>query len=61
MSEVSKTNTFMVQISYQRNGTWQGTVKWVEQRREEHFRSALELIRLIDDAVRSGATQVEAE
>lgn len=61
MSEVSKTNTFMVQISYQRNGTWQGTVKWIEQRREEHFRSALELIRLIDDAVRSGATQVEAE
>lgn len=46
-------NTFIVQVMYQQNDTWQGTVKWVERHKEQHFRSALELIRMIDDAVKS--------
>ncbi|BDF72809.1 hypothetical protein CE91St41_37920 [Oscillospiraceae bacterium] len=43
--------TFVVQILSARNATWQGTVTWTDSRRSESFRSALELIRLIDSAL----------
>lgn len=42
--------TFIVEIKYRENATWQGTVKWVEENKEQNFRSALELIKLIDSA-----------
>ena len=43
--------TFVVQILSALNATWQGTVTWTDSRRSESFRSALELIRLIDSAL----------
>lgn len=46
-------STFIVEIKYRENATWQGTVKWVEGGREQNFRSALELIKLIDSAEKS--------
>lgn len=61
MSTGGKTNTFVVQITYQQNYTWQGTVKWMDQKKEEHFRSALELISMIDDAVKSNAEEKDSE
>ncbi|MGE4214705.1 MAG: hypothetical protein AB7E42_08020 [Anaerotignaceae bacterium] len=42
--------TFIVEVKYRENATWQGTVKWVEENKEQSFRSALELIKLIDSA-----------
>lgn len=42
--------TFVVEVKYRENATWQGTVKWVEGNKEQGFRSALELIKLIDSA-----------
>ena len=42
--------TFIVQIHFRQNASWQGTVQWVEQGKSKHFRSALELIKLIDEA-----------
>lgn len=59
--------TFIVQIKYRQNATWQGQVVWAEQNRKEYFRSALELLRLIDGAMSAGtegfagATQKTAE
>lgn len=44
-------HNFIVQITHQQNATWQGTVTWVDENRSQSFRSALELIRLIDSAV----------
>lgn len=44
-------HNFIVQITHQQNATWQGTVTWVDEDRTQSFRSALELIRLIDSAV----------
>lgn len=55
MSANSKTNTFVVQVAYNQNNTWQGTVKWIEGQSEQCYRSALELIRMIDDAVKSSS------
>lgn len=45
------TRTFLIKIMDQQNGTWQGSVTWVEEQREQHFRSALELLKLIDGAL----------
>ncbi len=43
--------TFVVTVLYRQNATWQGTLKWLEGGKEEKFRSALELIKLMDSAV----------
>ena len=43
--------TYIVQVQETRNATWQGTVTWAEGRRKEMFRSALELLRLIDSSL----------
>lgn len=40
--------TFIVKIRYRQNATWQGHVTWVEEDKTVPFRSALELIKLID-------------
>lgn len=44
--------TFIVQVKYRQNATWQGQVVWAEENKKMYFRSALELLRLIDDALR---------
>ena len=46
--------TFIVKVEYCQNGTWQGTVVWAEENRTERFRSMLELIKLMDEAMASG-------
>lgn len=42
--------TFLIHVRYWQNATWQGEVCWVEQERTAAFRSALELLKLIDSA-----------
>lgn len=46
-----KKGTFIVQVMYRQGTTWQGQVTWAEQDKKVYFRSALELVRLIDDAM----------
>ena len=43
--------TFIVKLDDCKHGTWQGKVVWAEENVTEYFRSALELIKLIDEAV----------
>jgi len=43
--------TFILRILFRQNASWQGSITWLEGRREQSFRSALELIFLIDSAV----------
>lgn len=42
---------FTVRIRFCEYGTWQGTIDWQEMRQTVHFRSFLELIKLMDLAV----------
>lgn len=42
---------FVVHIHCRENATWQGKVLWVDQNRQCSFRSALELLKLIDGAL----------
>lgn len=43
--------TFVVHVQFRRNATWQGNIQWVDQNKTQSFRSTLELVRLIDDAL----------
>lgn len=49
--ETCKSETFVVNMKCRQNHTWQGTVKWVEGKKEVPFRSAIELIKLMDSAM----------
>ena len=51
-----KIATFAVRILFRQNASWQGSVTWIEGEREEYFRSVLELISLIDGALRQEDT-----
>jgi hypothetical protein len=43
--------TFVVQVQYRQHATWQGKVLWAEKNETKQFRSALELLKLIDSAL----------
>ena len=44
-------NTFVIKIVNQQNATWQGSVTWTEEQKVQNFRSALELLKLINGAL----------
>ncbi len=44
--------TFIVKVDHCEHETWQGRVTWAEENKSEHFRSALELIKLMDGAIK---------
>ena len=43
----------------QQNSTWQGSLTWVEEQKTEYFRSALELIKMMDEAVGTNSVSEE--
>lgn len=57
MSKENNTGTFIVKIMNQQNSTWQGSLTWVEEQKTEYFRSALELIKMMDEAVGNAASE----
>lgn len=46
-----KLGTFALRVLFRQNASWQGSVTWLEGGREEHFRSALELLHLMESAL----------
>lgn len=49
--EKDTVQNFVVSVKSQENHTWQGTVSWVEGKKQVNFRSALELLKLMDSAL----------
>lgn len=49
-----ETATFVVRVLFWRNGTWQGTICWKERRTQVSFRSFLEMLLLMHEAVNHG-------
>lgn len=43
--------SFLVEIKFRQNNCWQGTVQWLEGQKTCSFRSMLELLRLMDEAL----------
>lgn len=39
--------TFLLQVKYRQNATWQGEVEWIEENRSWKFLSVLELFKII--------------
>lgn len=51
---------FVIQIEQCEHATWQGSILWSERNITQQFRSALEMIRLIDSAVKmQGESEAE--
>ena len=54
----NQTGTFLVKIVNSQNATWQGSVTWVEEQKTQNFRSALELLKLIDGVIGQNVDEV---
>ena len=50
--------TFIILVQYRQNATWQGRVVWADRNETQNFRSALEMLRIIDDAFKE-ETKIE--
>ena len=48
---IGRKATFSLRILFRQNASWQGTVSWMDTGQEQPFRSALELIFLINSAL----------
>lgn len=44
--------TFVVRVFFRQNASWQGSVTWEETGREQSFRSVLELLLMMDGALK---------
>jgi len=49
--QTGKRGTFSIRVLFRQNASWQGTVTWMEGKREQSFRSVLELLLLMDNAL----------
>ncbi len=56
-----KKGTFVVKIDDCQKGTWQGKVVWADGETTTYFRSALELIKLMDEALGADRAVTETE
>lgn len=52
-----KIATFKLRVPYRHNADWQGTVMWLETRHEESFRSVMELLSIIYQALAASQKQ----
>jgi len=50
----STKGTFEITVKFMQNSTWQGQIHWVEKNQRQNFRSALEMLKLMDEALASG-------
>ena len=53
--------TFIVRVQHRQNSSMQGRITWMEQDKTISFRSAWEMIKLIESAVESVVPDTEAE
>lgn len=51
--------TFLVRVQYRQRATWQGQITWAEKNKTVSFRSALELLKLIDSVNNSDIVSFE--
>ena len=45
--------TFELHVLFRQHSSWQGVILWRERKREQSFRSVLELVMLMDSALRT--------
>ena len=47
----STKGTFEISVKFMQNSTWQGQIYWIEKNQKQNFRSALEMLKLMDEAL----------
>ena len=50
-AQTSAKGTFEVKVRFLQNATWQGEILWLEENKKQNFRSVLEMLRLMDEAL----------
>lgn len=53
--------TFIIRVQQRQNSTWQGRITWVDEDKTMHFRSILELIKLIESGIKASDPEPEEE
>jgi len=53
--------TFIVRVKYRQHSTWQGEVVWAEGKQKNYFRSALELMKMIDEVLDQNEQDAEPQ
>ena len=61
LSKHGDIGTFIVRVQHRQNSSMQGRITWMEQDKTISFRSAWEMIKLIESAVESVVPDTEAE
>lgn len=46
-------STFIVKIDNKQKETWQGEIIWADENKRRRFRSCLEMLKLMDEAVQN--------
>jgi len=46
--------TFEITVKFRQNATWQGHILWEEKNQRQNFRSVLEMLKLMDEALTDG-------
>ena len=52
-TEISRC-TFEINVRFRQNATWQGQILWAEKNMRQNFRSVLEMLKLMDEALTDG-------
>ena len=47
--------TFEINVRFRQNATWQGQILWAEKNQKQNFRSVLEMLKLMDEALTESA------
>jgi hypothetical protein len=53
--------SFKICIMFRQNASWQGSCEWIDQGESANFRSALELIQLMDQVLENYSNVAEAQ
>ena len=51
--------SFEVSVRFRQNATWQGEIIWAEKKLKQNFRSVLEMLKLMDEALMDGVERPE--
>jgi hypothetical protein len=52
----AKGQSFLIQVKFRQDNCWQGTIQWLEGQKSCSFRSLLEMLRLMDEALKATAS-----
>mgnify|MGYP000888378805 FL=1 len=50
-NKVGEKATFIIQVQFRQNSSWQGTITWTEKKKTLRYRSTLEMLKLMDSAL----------